>query len=238
MEKIVGTEEFLKIINKYKHENFILNRILKNTITKNTEDNIREVLMERNKNVNKHDMEEDESEKLTNFATNSNSPQKFKSVMMTVPVQEKRKVDRKEILKMLTKGGESEDNITSNFFDTSINNINKQASYNNFLNRRKPQNKLETIYEKTKYDTMPNDDHENKIINHNFKRKKNLSIAISDYSDNSEPYINKKPRVSSNYTNTDSVKTTCDSRLPSALRSDKDSFISILTNPEIGTGKL
>lgn len=242
MDKIEGTKVFLEIINTYKHEDFIMKRIFKNIITKNNEDNVREVLLERNKNVNKHEMEEDEAEKLTNLGSNSNNPQKFKSANLNLPDQQKRKIDRKEILKYLNKGNNSKQEITSNFFDTSINNISKNintnlktVSYNNFLNRGLDPKKLETIYEKNKTDPNAKESKEkkNKKMNH---YKKNLLINnpsefLSDIQELNG--LTKKQRVQSNYTYTDSVETTCDSRLPSGFKPENDPFISIIDSADI-----
>lgn len=239
MDKVQCTKEFLEIMNQYKNEDYLMKRIFKNILTKNNEDNIREVLLERNKKVNKHEMEEDEAEKLTNVVSNSNGPQRIKSVIMNLPEQHKRKMDRKEILKFFNKNSDKNE-ITSNYFQTYINNgigeNSKTVSYNNFLDRNLDPNKLETIYEKIKSETDPNDTKEkkNRKLNH---YKKNLLINPPSeyYGENFNP---KKQRVQSNYTYADSVKTTCDSRVLSGIKSEKDAFISIINSPEISASNL
>jgi len=239
MDKIVGTIEFLEIISHYQQEDYLMKKLFKNILTKNNEDNIREVLLERNKIVNKNEMEEDEAEKLTNVVSNANDPQKFRSVITNLPEQQKRKMDRKEILNLLKKGSQK-DQITSNYFETSINSGNgnlKTVSYNNFFDKSLNPNKLETIYEKIKSETDPNNSKEkkNKILNH-YKKNLLINSPSEHYSDNLEHnLIPKKQRVSSNYTYTDSVKTTCDSRIPSGFKSENDPFISIIDSPKIST---
>jgi len=237
MDKLEGSQGFLKIINNYKIEDFVLKRIFKKTITKNNEDNIRDVLLERNKNVNKHEIEEDEAEKLTNVVSNSNGHQRFKSVIMGLPEQQKAKIDRKEMLKFLNKANEKTE-ITSNFFETSIKTDSKfenlkSVSYNNFLSRSINPNKLETIYEKNKSDTIHIKEKKNRRVNHYEKNMFNKPLT-EYFVDNQElKGTTKNQIIQSNYTYTDSVKTTCDSRVPSGIKQEKDLFISVISGSDI-----
>ncbi len=252
MEKIVGTPEFLAIINRYKYENFLQNKLLIKTLTDSKEENVRQVLVERNENLNKHPMEEDESEKLTNFKlNNSNNPQKLKSVMMNIPDVKKKKLDRKELLRILTNSDE-EDEDDNNKFETSSKNTSKNVHYNNIFLQNKNKNKLETIYEKDKNDNDKFNDLETKIYKNDDKifinaydRKNSLNTPPVDMIENEEININnitpnnlkyKKQRAQSHNTNFESLITSCDSRIVSAFKSDKDSYISIVSSPDIGSG--
>lgn len=259
-----GTDEFKTIINNYRIENKRKNALMKDVYESVYSKDIKLILKQRNKNVKKTEMEEDEAEKLTNFKLATNKPQKLSTLISSIAEKKKNKEKRDEEENKKRRDPD-------NKFGTQIK-----------RNKSPPMKKslLETIYENKKPDmnNNANDDQNANENNNNIRRKyqkrfqeKNISLLSDsnintntgtyssgsknntpekdyDKEDNEEKEINifkNRQRlisgVSMNMNNVShSLNTAADSRLYSGKSSnylDNSNYISILHNPDISDGK-
>ena len=96
-----STTEFLEIIYNYSHQINLSNQYKKKIHT--IEQNIKEIFDQRNRDIQKHEMEEDEAEKLSIPLSNSKNPTRNKLVLNNIEQENKKKIDRKEMINYFLK---------------------------------------------------------------------------------------------------------------------------------------
>lgn len=101
MYRINGSKEFMGIIENYQYENEIKQRLLKQG--KSFEQGLRDVLHQRNLDIKKHEMEEDEAEKFQSHLGGIHSTSNRLKMAMKSLEDDQKKQDRRNVISVLIK---------------------------------------------------------------------------------------------------------------------------------------
>jgi len=101
MQRINYSKEFIGIIDNYKYESEIKHRLLKQG--KTFEQGLRDMLHQRNLDIKKHEMEEDEAEKLQSHLGGLTSSSNRLKIAMKSMEDDLKKEDRRNVISVLIK---------------------------------------------------------------------------------------------------------------------------------------
>lgn len=104
--KVNGTKEFMSIIENYKYENEMNLKLLKQG--KTFEQGLKEMLNQRNQDIKKHEMEEDEAEKFQSHLGGISSFSNRLKMAMKSMEDDLKKQDRKNMITVLIKNKDDE----------------------------------------------------------------------------------------------------------------------------------
>jgi len=138
-----GTREFTNIINSYKYENLIKSNMLKQGRT--FEQGLKEMLIQRNQDIKKHEMDEDESEKFTaHIAGASQQNSRLKLALKSMEDDQIKQALKQKITMKLKKNDEELDNDIDEITDFATENqsvLNIKENYSN-LNKKNNTTKI------------------------------------------------------------------------------------------------
>lgn len=101
MQRINGSKEFMGIIENYKYEAEIKQRLLKQG--KSFEQGLRDMLYQRNLDIKKHEMEEDEAEKFQSHLGGIHATSNRLKLAMKSMEDDLKKEDRRHVISVLIK---------------------------------------------------------------------------------------------------------------------------------------
>jgi len=101
MLKINGSKEFMGIISSYKYETELKQRLLKQG--KTFEQGLRDMLNQRNLDIKKHEMEEDEAEKFQSHLGGINATSNRLKIAMKSMEDDMKREDRRNVISVLIK---------------------------------------------------------------------------------------------------------------------------------------